>query len=166
MTEIELLTARLLRLERRFRWMRRGVIMLCILIGAGSALGQLRQSQPVRPELPELRAPQATMVPELRSEHFVLMDSQGKERASLVADRAGSVFLVMFDAANKMRATLSVSNDGPSLAFYDASGQVRTILGSTNFVASHVNENGIAERAPASSLVLFDKMGKLLWREP
>ena len=166
MTEIELLTARLLRLERRFRWMRRGVIVLCILIAAGSALGQLRQIQPIRPELPEFQAPRAATISELRSEHFVLVDSQGKERASLVADRAGSVFLVLFDAAAKTRATLSVSNDGPSLAFYDPSGQVRTILGSTNAVASHVNENGIAERAPTSSIVLFDKMGKLLWREP
>ena len=103
---------------------------------------------------------------EVRSKHFVLVDSKGRDRASLVADDAGSVFLVMFDAAGKTRANLSVGNDGPSLVFYDASSRARTIIGSTTLVGSHVNENGIAEMAPPSSIVLFDKAGKLLWRQP
>ena len=103
---------------------------------------------------------------EVRSQHFVLVDEKGKERASLVADGAGSVFLVMFDTAGKTRANLSVSNDGPALVFYDATGQARTILGSTTLVGSHVNENGVAEKAPASSIVLFDRAGKLLFRQP
>jgi hypothetical protein len=76
------------------------------------------------------------------------------------------VFLVMFDAAGKTRANLSVANDGPSLVFYDASGQQRAIIGSTTLVASHVSQNGVIERGPPSSLVLFDKAGKLLWRQP
>jgi hypothetical protein len=50
--------------------------------------------------------------------------------------------------------------------FYDTAGQQRTIIGSTTLVGSHVNENGIAEKAPPSSIVLFDKAGKLLWRQP
>ena len=95
-----------------------------------------------------------------------LVDGKGNERASLVADDAGSVFLVMFDSKGKTRSQLSVSNDGPSLIFYDASGQPRLIAGSTTSVGSHVNENGIAEKAPASSIIIFDKAGKLLWREP
>jgi hypothetical protein len=82
------------------------------------------------------------------------------------ADTAGSVFLVMFDTAGKTRANLSVGNEGPSLVLYDAGGKQRTIIGSTTLVGSHVNENGIAEKAPASSIVLFDKAGKLLWRQP
>jgi hypothetical protein len=111
-------------------------------------------------------APKAVVEEEVRAKHFVLIDAKGKERASLVADQAGSVFLVMFDSAGKTRANLSVSNDGPSLVFYDPTGRQRTIIGSTTVVASHVNENGIAEKGPASSIVLFDKSGKLLWRQP
>jgi hypothetical protein len=72
----------------------------------------------------------------------------------------------MFDANRKTRVNLSVSNDGPSLVFYDANGRQRTIIGSTTLVGSHVNDNGIAERAPTSSIVLFDRAGKLLWRQP
>src|SRR5206468_2747100 len=120
--------------------------------------GQIRlESQPV---------PKPVVENEVRARHFVLVDDKGKERASLVADQAGSVFLVMFDSAGKTRANLSVSNDGPSLVLYDATSRQRAIIGSTTLVGSHVNENGIAEKGPASSIVLFDKSGKLLWRQP
>ena len=151
MTDMELLSERLERLEKRFRTTRAVAIIACIVIAAGVMMGQ---------------APPPTVEAEVRSQHFVLVDGKGKERASLVADAAGSVFLVLFDANGKTRANLSASNDGPSLIFYDAAGQARTIVGSTTMVASHVNENGIAERAPASSIVLLDRAGKLLWREP
>jgi len=33
-------------------------------------------------------------------------------------------------------------------------------------VPSHVTDNGIAELAPPSSIVLFDSKGKLLFRTP
>src|SRR5262245_16505935 len=172
MTNLELLSARLQKIEQQFRWMKRGAVLLAILVAAGTAMAQL---QPELDPFRLLRRPLTTQrdvsqqIPveaEVRSHHFVLIDERGKERASLVADGAGSVFLVMFDASGKTRANLSVSNDGPSLVFYDASGQQRTIIGSTTLVGSHVNENGIPEKAPPSSIVLFDKAGKLLWREP
>jgi len=73
---------------------------------------------------------------------------------------------VMFDGSGKTRSSLSVSNIGPNLTFFDPSGQTRTVLGSTALVASRVNENGIVEREPASSIVLFDRAGKLLFRTP
>ena len=169
MTDLELVSRRLAMLEHRFRWMTRSAVILCILVTAATAMAQLQ------PEIDRLRLLQRPSQPvvqqtpvetEVRSHHFVLVDEKGKERASLVADGAGSVFLVMFDAAGKTRANLSVSNDGPSLVFYDTAGQQRTIIGSTTLVGSHVNDSGIAEKAPPSSIVLFDKSGKLLWREP
>jgi hypothetical protein len=168
---VELLAARLQKLEQRFRWMKRAAILLGLLVTTGTAMAQL---QPELDPFRLLRRPltqrdaiqQPSVEAEVRSHHFVLVDEKGKERASLVADGAGSVFLVMFDAAGKTRANLSVSNDGPSLVFYDPSGQQRAIIGSTTIVGSHVNENGIAEKGPASSIVLFDKAGKLLWRQP
>ena len=175
MTDFELLSNRLLKMEKRFRRMKRLAIAGCIMMAAGAVMAQLgpqdlNQIDPLRSlRRPDPDQPIAARTPveaEVRSHAFLLLDSKGKERASLVTDAAGSVFLVMFDAAGKTRANLSVSNDGPSLVFYDPSGQPRTIVGSTTLVGSHVSENGIVEKAPSSSMVLFDRMGKLLFRTP
>jgi hypothetical protein len=157
--------------------MSRTAIAIGVIITAAALTAQdlPERSRQVRPGevLPNGRFRVETQTParplteaEVRSQHFILVDENGRERASLVSDRAGSVFLVMFDNTGKTRVNLSVSNDGPSLVFYDASGRQRTIIGSTTLVGSHVNENGIAEKAPASSIVLFDRAGLLLWREP
>src|SRR5258706_4877648 len=145
MTDLELLSQRLATIENRFRWMKRAAIVAGIVITGGAVMAQVRGLPPPGEVLPSGRGrveAQAVRPPiveaEVRSQHFVLVDEKGKERASLVADGAGSVFLVMFDSVGKTRANLSVSNDGPSLVFYDPSGQARTILGSTTLVGSHV----------------------------
>src|SRR5689334_11664682 len=165
MTEMELLSRRLAKMEARFRWMNRAVIIAVIAVMAAGVMAQVPRVLPgdVLPRDRTITPAQVTsksVEEEVRARHFVLVDPKGKERASLVADNAGSVFLVMFDGAGKTRANLSVGNDGPSLVLYDASGQQRTVVGSTTLVGSHVNENGIAEKGPASSIVLFDKAGK------
>lgn len=179
MTDLELLSRRILKLEARLRWMTRAGIVLVLMVAGAAIMAQapqtplgidqidvLRQApRQVRP-LTQLEADSKTPESEVRSAHFVLVDSNGRDRASLVADNAGSVFLIMFDAKSKTRASLSVGNEGPSLVFYDPAGKPRTIIGSTTLVGSHVNENGIAEMSPPSSIVLFDKAGKLLWRQP
>jgi hypothetical protein len=173
MTDLELLSIRVAKLETRLRWWKRAAILVAIVTMGGALMAQVRgvprpgevlPDGRLRVEADQRRPP--TVEAEVRSQHFVLVDEKGKERASLVADGAGSVFLVLFDAAGKTRANLSVGNDGPALIFYDPSGQARTILGSTTVVGSHVNENGIVEKAPASSIVLFDRSGKLLFRTP
>jgi hypothetical protein len=168
MTDLELLSQRLARVENRFRWMTRAAVMLALIVAGGVATGQgiqeLRQLEKAQGQ--QVNLPKPLIEEQVRARHFVLVDERGRERASLVADNAGSVFLVMFDGTGKTRANLSVTNDGPSLVLYDAGAQQRTIIGSTTLVGSHVNENGIAEKAPPSSIVLFDKSGKLLWRQP
>lgn len=172
MTDMELLSRRLATMERRFRWMTRLAIAMGIIVTTAALMAQIpERTRPgeVLPDgrlRPESRPATTPVESEVRSNHFVLVDEKGKERASLVADHAGSVFLVMFDAAGKTRSHLSVGNDGPSLVFYDASGRQRAVVGSTTLVGSHVNENGIAEKAPASSIILLDKAGRLLWRQP
>lgn len=173
MTDLELLSNRVLEMERRQRQLRRAAFTLCMVVAAGSIMAQTRPSAirpPVGERLPLLqeKLPPVSRVVEaqVRAKQFILVDDDGKERASLVTDGAGSVFLVLFDKNEKSRANLSVSNDGPSLVFYDPSGQARTVLGSTTMVASHLNEKGVVERAPASSIVLFDRSGKLLFRQP
>jgi len=175
MNEIESLSARLHRLERHLRWVKCSAIAGCFLITAVALMAQVRgtpadvlPSGRIRIErTQEVQPPGAAAVQdELRAHQITLVDGNGRERASLVTDNAGSVFLIMSDRGGKTRINLSVANDGPSLVFLDPSGQQRTILGSTTLVGSHVNDNGIAEMAPPSSIVLFDGKGKLLFRTP
>jgi hypothetical protein len=144
----------------------------CIVIAALLLMGQApsrspRNTQAIRPDPPSERVQtRQTVEDEVRARQIILVDAKGNERASLVTDNTGSVFLVMADEAGKARVNLSINNDGPALTFLDASGQSRTILGSTTVVPSHINDNGIAEVAPSSSIVFFDSKGKLLFRTP
>jgi len=164
MTDLESLSNRLAEIEKRQRRTRLALAIGCLAITAGGLMAQAPRNY----DLPLTHGlqPEAAVEAQVRANQFILVDGSGKDRASLVADRAGSVFLVLFDTKGKTRADLSVGNYGPSLTFYDPSGQARTVLGSTMMVSSHVTENGVVERTPASSLVLFDRTGKLLWRAP
>ena len=173
MTDLESLSGRLQTLEGRFRRIKVLAVIACIGVAALMLMGQASLPGPrLRPsirqvdELPEQGLSRQSVENEVRARHLILVDDKGTERASLVSDNAGSVFLVMSDRAGKARVDLSVGNDGPALTFLDPSGQARTILGSTTAVPSHVTDNGIAEVAPPSSIVLFDSRGKLLFRTP
>jgi hypothetical protein len=169
MTDLESLSRRLQTLESRFRTMRLLAFIAAIVTAGLLLMGQA--PSPIRRNTPAYRAedqlPESAQVQdEVRGRQIILVDAKGNERASLVSDNSGAVFLVMYDKAGKSRVNLSVANDGPALTFFDPSGQARAILGSTAAVPSHVNDNGIAEVAPPSSLVLFDRQGKLLFRTP
>lgn len=174
MTDLESLSRRLQTLENRLRRMRLLVVIASIVVAALLLMGQapspIRRNTPifrVEDPLPERTQGRQTLdEDEVRARQIILVDDKGKERASLVSDNTGSVFLVMADKAGKARVNLSINNDGPALTFFDPSGKARTILGSTAAVPSHVNDNGIAEVAPPSSIVLFDRQGKLLFRTP
>ena len=173
MTDLESLSGRLQTLEGRFRRIKVLAVIACIGVAALMLMGQASLPGPrLRPsirqvdELPEQGLSRQSVENEVRARHLILVDDKGTERASLVSDNAGSVFLVMSDRVGKARVSLSVSNDGPTLTFLDSSGQARTILGSTTAVPSHVYDNGIAELAPPSSIVFFDSKGKLLFRTP
>lgn len=166
MSDLENLANRLAIVERQYRRIRMVFTICALFLGAALLMGQIPrferlpplQSTPVEPE---------AIQPRVRSQEFVLVDRTGKDRAALVSDEAGSAFLVLFDANGQTRMELSVSNYGPSLNFYDPSGKIRLVAGSTTVVGSHVaSVAGVVEKTPASSLVLFDKDGKLLWRMP
>ncbi len=173
MTDLELLSRRLQTLENRFRRIKVLAVIACIVVAALLLMGQApspfpRNTPALRAEdpLPERSQARPSVEDEVRAHRIILVDDKGRERASLVSDNTGSIFLVMTDKAGKARVNLSINNDGPALTFFDPSGQPRTILGSTTAVPSHVNDNGIAELAPPSSIVLFDRQGKLLFRTP
>src|SRR5262245_14948402 len=105
MTDLELLSMKLAKMETRFRWLTRIVIVFALVIAAGAVLAQgnrgvrgVGQELEIVTPTPTGAIPRTPVENEVRSRHFVLVDTKGKERASLVADDAGSVFLVMFDA--------------------------------------------------------------------
>lgn len=170
MDDIREVTRRLESLERRHRRLQILLVLIAIGVSAlvlmGQAPGQVIPNGPLRTPSTEARPSQPPQEKEIRAEAITLVDEKGNERASLVSDGTGSVFLVMFDKNGKPRADFQVNNYGPSLNFYDPTGKTRVAIGSTTLVASHVNSNGIVERNTPSSIVMFDGGGQLLWRTP
>src|SRR4030095_13282265 len=100
MTDLELLSQRVAQMESRFRWTTRTVVATAVIIMAAAVMAQdlppRRPQGDILPGVPLQTEPLSKPVieAEVRSHHFVLVDEKGKERASLVTDRAGSVFLV------------------------------------------------------------------------
>ena len=171
MDEIRELTRRIDLLETQNRRMKKAAGLMVIVAVATLLMGQIPQQPnrlppngPVRVE--GVQTPPVSDEGRLRAQAFVLVDEKGKERASLVTDGGGSVFLVMFDKDGRPRADLQVGNYGPSINFYDPNAKTRLVIGSTTMVASHVSNEGILEKNTPSSIVMFDAAGKLLWRTP
>jgi len=167
MDDIRELSDRLLELEHRHRRLQLTLAFLIVIIGSALLMGQARP--PLDRPLPPTSSTRPAEAPRegvVRAESFILTDDKGQERASLVTDGGGSVFLVLFDKNGKPRADLQVNNYGPSLNFYDPNAKPRVAIGSTTLVASHVNKDGIVERNTPSSIVMFDAVGGLVWRTP
>ena len=171
MTDLEMLSARIQNVEASLKRARRLTFIACICTAAAIMLGNafsqgkgpdtLDQLDPLQTLQRGPAAVQAAVQPEVRARKFILVDSNDKERATLVSGNDGSVYLVMFDAAGKNRVNLAATPAGPSLTLYDPSGQARTAIGSTALIGSRL----AGERTPASSIVLFDKDGKLIARQ-
>ncbi len=170
MNDIRDLSERLQKLEKRHR--RTQALLLVAVIAAASltVMGQAPANAPIitpRQLKPDAPGPNPAPVDgKVRAEGFVLVDARGAERASLVTDGSGSVFLVLFDANGKARADMQVNNYGPSVNFYDPNAKTRLVLGSTPLVASHVANKGLMEKNAPSSIVLFDAGGAVISRTP
>jgi len=93
---------------------------------------------------------------------ITLTDKNGKERVYISMWDAPIVQLM--DQKGTRRALLEVDSDGhPHLALYDKDDKIRAELGTTSLETSRT---GAIERRPESSLVLFDKKGKVIWSAP
>jgi len=161
------LTHRLEKLEKQSRILKAMLGVGTIGVSAALLMGQTTQPHPSRPESNPPLSYGGAVEAKIRAQEIALVDDKGKERASLVTDGNGSVFFVMFDANGRPRADLNVATEGPSLNFYDPNGKSRLIVGSTSMVGSHVaSANGIVEKSPPSSIVMFDKDGKMLSHTP
>ena len=93
-----------------------------------------------------------------------LRDEKGKLRATLAVFPDGNPILGLYDEKGKSRATLGLLRDGgPSLTFCDEKGRSRAELGVSSL---ETIRTGAVEKRAESSLVLFDKDGKVLWAAP
>lgn len=117
------------------------------------------------------------------SAHVSLTDKHGKIRGLLRTDAGGSPSLALYDEndhprsvlsgsagflmadkSGKMRAMLATDAEGsPSLVLNDEKEHSRTVLGN---VGLENTKTGSTENTGPSSLVLFGKDGKVIWRAP
>src|SRR5262245_29470138 len=115
MSDLELLSNRVRFLERRLNRTRTVTVIAFILVAAVGIVraqvvpGEILPGDVAPSGRPRIGAAvgsaaiQPIVENEVRARHFVLVDETGKERASLVGDATGSVFLVMFDSAGSTR---------------------------------------------------------------
>jgi len=89
-------------------------------------------------------------------------DENGQGRAFLGLERGVSQML-LWDENGKSSAVLQVFKDRPTFRLSDTNGALRAVLGTSEVGPDSAGEIEIT--AP-SSLVLFDKEGKVLWRAP
>ncbi|MFQ5804439.1 MAG: hypothetical protein ACE5JQ_16235 [Candidatus Methylomirabilales bacterium] len=170
----EIVSHRLDRLERENRWWKRiGVVALAALVAV------VLMGQATLRKVPRV----------VEAEKFVLRDAGGSVRAtfSLWENRTAALsffnyatkktvsailgtrengvpFLYFYDKAGKNRLDLSVSPNGsPSLSLLDKEAEIRAALGSTSV---EMTRTGAVVKRPESSLVLFDKDGKVIWQAP
>ena len=94
---------------------------------------------------------------------LILGDENGRPRLVLNVNQAGT-HLSFFDEAGKARTIVGLKRDGsPSLVFSDEKMKNRVVLG---YVDSTSTQKNSKEQQTVSSLALFDKDGKVLWKAP
>ena len=157
MTELTLntLTQRLDRLERGNRRLKLAVAVLLISLAAVGVMGQV--SPKAAPKV-------------IEAERFVLRDTSGKPRATLVVAADGTSGLSLYDQNGKGRLRLYVDTSGPSLALADQNGKLRATLrldadgspGLTLFDRGEKLRGGLGLHTDGSPLLgLLDQSGKL-----
>ena len=167
MQRMDNLVQRLNRLELENLWLKRLAAVVFVGIAAVLFMGQ---SKP--PDVAKV----------VEAESFILRDGSGRIRARLGILNE-KLALVFQDENGTVRASLTMIKDGaPSLNLYDKTGNARAILGytelettrtiqtlestSTGMGTSYLtSRTGKVARAE-SSLVLFGKDRKVIWRAP
>lgn len=135
--EVEILRARVERLERRMRMVVAGwVVSVAVFVLLGVAVQQAVS----QPEV-------------LRARRMEVVDAAGRVRIALTVLPDGSAALALGDAAGQGRITFNVAPDGSAgLGFQDAAGRSRILLG--------VAPDG------SPGLALGDAAGRMLFRAP
>jgi hypothetical protein len=92
----------------------------------------------------------------------VLDDEKGTPRAYVQVTKDGPG-VTIDDEKGTARICLKVLKNGPSVVLYDEERQPRAVLGSTPLERVRT---GATETTAPSSLTLFDKEGKVIWKAP
>ena len=124
-----------------------------------------------------------TTVKEVLAKGFAVEDENGNVRAALGMGEDGPALrlfdekgnpcvalfvlkdapgLVLYDDSGRDRAVLGVLKDGPWFSLFDENGKERATLGT----AKTGTPGGKAITYPESSLILFGRDGKAVWRAP
>jgi hypothetical protein len=108
--ELAAILARLERLERENRWLKRAAVVLVVLAGTGL-----------------LTAAQNTSKDKvMQGQRFSLRDASGNERAWLGMGKAGGPQLRFLDANGDERAAFEMANNAMTLQLLDAKGNLQT----------------------------------------
>lgn len=110
---------------------------------------------------------------QVRAEAFILVDADGKPRASLLFTPTGEPSLGLTDAAGITRAVLSLTRDQPSLTLTDAAGKPRAGLSIGGdggpslafYDAVGDPQVGLSVMGGTPNLVFIDE-GRVQWRAP
>ena len=112
---------------------------------------------------PTTTQPTTVRYDRVEAKTFILVDDEGKERGAMRVLRNGAVSLVFADQKGKVRAGLGLEKEGgPCLVLSDGN-LVRATLGVVDLRGAKPGATG--KTAP-SSLVLYDKEGKVIWQAP
>jgi hypothetical protein len=115
---MEELEARLGRLERQNRWLKRGGLAALVIVGTALLLGNRFQANDKTLEV----------------ERLVVRDSFGRQRAAVNVTKGEdpAIALVLYDENERPRAGLGVNKDGPGLYFTDPNGKHRAVIAKNN----------------------------------
>ena len=93
-----------------------------------------------------------------------LCDVEGRTRAEVSVNESGLPRVYLKGQGKETRAAMGVDNAGvPFLTFFDGSGLPRLSAGSSSLIDA---EGGATRRRPASSIVLSNEKGEVVWSMP
>ena len=148
--------------KRRNRWLLTVLGLVIVGLGMVWLLAKTTSS-----------ATAATTPKVVRANAFIVVDTNGKERAKLDVTKGGQTELVLFDENGEQRALLAVNKDGPGLALSDEKGKTRAGLGlgKDGVGLELLDENGeqraVLEATKArTGLELYNAKGKTIWSTP
>lgn len=175
---------RLDRLEQAHRRLKRVVMVGLLGLAALGVTGQTLLPKPKVVEAQEFitRDSAGRKWATLGLGSLTLFDSAGNSRVILNLFLDGRPYLSLLDSAGEVQASLATLKNGlPSLYLRDSKGKWRTELGLGSLKLSddsailraalgEVELEAIAtggvEQRPASSLVLFNRTGTVIWKAP
>jgi len=170
------LEARLEKLERQNRTLKRLGLLFLLIAGSGFLLAQASCQ---RPGAAPGAATPAVTYDTLVVHRLELRDKAGKLRGLWTVGNDGPL-LVLCDPAGKPRAALGVDADGADLMLLGAPGKGQTWLAQDTFsvtdaqgfkavvgvTQTETTKTGESHTTSAAAVTLFGRDGKVIWRAP